>query len=721
MTATATFSPREENLKRPPCTGIMSHTDDSMTAQTEPSAIDQEFCQAEAEPMEVRSVFYHQELWTKCRRQFFSKATVDACTTQHACVGKPQCHSVSTFTRPCSFLSSLIPSQQQNDTMSDITRIHQHGSTQQVLSSSLSSTAPQHEPLKECQVETVESVTPEPPSSKHRPSNANDVSSDKEEETVESSSAFESFEHATDEDIPMNYHSPAALPQFTNPSTAMWTATHAANAPSEDQSSSLTNVLLRPKNKDEHSLIRLSLWSVIDGHGGGIMATYAAQVLLPHVTASISRSLDCDIVQQGECRVNNELRENAIDFQGLLQSSGKSRYNANSIHYSTPREEETNKSVAKENDIRVKKESIERDTQNECTGMATPKHMTDGPVGTHSTDEIARVTKAVTDSFCAVDEGWINSIDVMTTRQTSCQKNGAWNAGACALVVFTIQRLEWTRTTTPDEPCTVQEATDREETSQKCTIMDCESELTETQDEGDNSKSKPEIVHTSTGSHQSATQSEFNTTPEGCGCHAYSSQPAMLYTAHVGDCRAILLGNALPAGSGGDINGNTVTTDEDLHDNEEMELLSSSESSSSSDDDDDDDLIGRDKTPPHLRYMTRPSRSIMGTTRLFRRGNRSLVPLNYYGSDESDDEHEPARKVSKKNASPAKLSLSSEINTKQQPSVLQLPASVQCLNLTTDHNPYNEAEASAVLRRCNNAPKAIYRKCPHSQPLMSLY
>jgi pyruvate dehydrogenase phosphatase len=475
----------------------------------------------------------------------------------------------------------------------------------------------------------------------------------------------------------------------------MWTATHAANAPCEDQSSSLVNVLLHPKNNDDHALIRLSLWSVIDGHGGEIMATYASQVLLPYITASISRCLDCDIVQQGECRVNNELREYAIDFQGLLESSGKSRYNANSIHYSTPKEDE-NRCDNDEESI----ESSKNKNPKGSRGTTTANH-TDGPTGTHSTDEVARVTKAVSDSFCAVDEGWINSIDVATTRQKICRKNGVWNAGACALVVWTIQRLEWTRV--PDEPCTVQDATSENETSQHCNIMDCEPELTETEDEGD-IKSKPENVHAH--SHQSEKQSELiGTTPGGCGCHVYSPQPAMLYTAHVGDCRAILLGNAPPDGRGGTVNGSsTVTTDEDSHDSEETELLSSSDSSSS----DDDDLFGLDKTPPHLRYMTRPSRSIMRTTRLSRR-NRPFIPLDYDCSDESDDEHEePARKVSKKNAPPTSLSSLSENSTKHQSSILQLPASVHCLNLTTDHNPYNEAEASAVLRRCNNAPKAIF-------------
>ena len=69
----------------------------------------------------------------------------------------------------------------------------------------------------------------------------------------------------------------------------MWTASHAANLPTEDRSSSLVNLLLQPLppnfdsetqllplEPDYKTLIRVNLWSVIDGHGGGAVATYAS-------------------------------------------------------------------------------------------------------------------------------------------------------------------------------------------------------------------------------------------------------------------------------------------------------------------------------------------------------------------------------------------------------------------------------------------------------------
>lgn len=140
------------------------------------------------------------------------------------------------------------------------------------------------------------------------------------------------------------FHEPRALPKFEDPKMCMWTSSHAANAPSEDRSCSLVNVLMRPfpgdasgKEADNRTLLRLSLWSVIDGHGGGCVATYASEVLLPHVAASMARALKCEIVDRGVCTVNGELRDaNALDLDGLIRTSDQSRSNANSIHYRAP-------------------------------------------------------------------------------------------------------------------------------------------------------------------------------------------------------------------------------------------------------------------------------------------------------------------------------------------------------------------------------------------------
>ena len=69
---------------------------------------------------------------------------------------------------------------------------------------------------------------------------------------------------------------------------------------------------------------------MIDGHGGGCVATYASGVLLPHIAASISRAMGCAIVSRGVCLVNGQLRDaNALDLDGLIKSTGPDRSQSN--------------------------------------------------------------------------------------------------------------------------------------------------------------------------------------------------------------------------------------------------------------------------------------------------------------------------------------------------------------------------------------------------------
>ena len=60
------------------------------------------------------------------------------------------------------------------------------------------------------------------------------------------------------------------------------------------------------------------------------------------------------------------------------------------------------------------------------------------PIGIHSPAEVTSMTRAIINSFPVVDEGWIDSIDPVTTYRTSCISNGRWNVGACALAVLQV-------------------------------------------------------------------------------------------------------------------------------------------------------------------------------------------------------------------------------------------------------------------------------------------
>jgi serine/threonine protein phosphatase PrpC len=637
-------------------------------------------------------------------------------------------------------------------------------------------------------------------------------------------------------------HAPTSLPTFKDPRACMWTSSHAANSPSEDRSASLVNVLLQPlppnfdsetqlpplECNEYHSLIRLNLWSVIDGHGGGCVATYASEVLLPHIAASISRALGCAIVSRGVCLVNGQLRDaNALDLDGLIKTSDRSPANPNSVHYRSPYEasedsdeegDGTNSSNrrmllqegddATHNSGHGRHDSIVDGALPSISSSLLPNRSAEGatssvapsgssvktsvktaasvvardaPVGTHSPNEVAAITRAITESFLAVDEGWINSIDPVATHQTSCQSNGRWNSGACALTVFTIQRLEWTsvseehrerelrgpsksrghdtsqnkdaarrrmldyatRAKSASSLSTISSTSSLTTTDDRVNASGLESEITETEGEEDEHSSQD-------GGEKARRRNPFRradraapipkdsliSAPGGCSCHCYRAYDALLYTAHVGDCRAVMLGSAPPRtikvhGSTTAGHGNQTDDESSHHSSDETECLSSSDHDADSSDDEEIEL---DRNPEgatavtkststtsnssYMKYMRRPARRSSRRRRYDDVGMNApfiaLPPLEGFRSVEleiEDLEHDRRRGHHHRNKingpSDSSSSSSSSRDSQEFPPAILLPPVTRPIDLTTDHSAYNPAEVTAVLRRCNNAPRAI--------------
>jgi len=616
-------------------------------------------------------------------------------------------------------------------------------------------------------------------------------------------------------------------------------------------------------DEDNTSLIRLSLWSVIDGHGGGCVATYAAEVLLPHIAASVARALKSEIVDRGVCNVNGQLRDaNALDLDGLIRSSDRSRNNGgnksreagidvvnpNSIHYRSPYEDSESEGdvgvdhsasvVGSEHDSILRSES-ESEAESEApvsvASSLLPRNpfppaesvssvktsvktavspvTQHAPVGTHSPAEVAAITRAITDSFLAVDEGWINSIDPVTTHQTSCVSNGRWNAGACALVVFIVQRLDWCRSSRADHETHHRDrgargfedtshnkdaarrrkldyATKSKSVSSLSTLSSTssitteanttemlveESEITETEDDDDVSdifgprrRRRKTAGHIDDPHHH---EGVFIATPAGCKCHYYRPHDAMLYTAHVGDCRAVMLGSAPPrtikVPPEGDSLHHAADTSEDEYSSESIadEISSSDHDSDSSEGEEDDEHFMKRGTPPagkagnaaYMGYVRRAS------SKRQRRNEKNVtdqpfVPLPPLSRRESSSSEESAVESDDSTSTTAQVPQPPVIRTRvrgqmrpfnnieeenmeteedeipdarsvrsasptqmdRPPSPTQLVADppvhppplplsmlMRPIDLTTDHSAYNPAEVTAVLRRCNNAPKAI--------------
>lgn len=667
------------------------------------------------------------------------------------------------------------------------------------------------------------------------------------------------------------------------------TAANPAEGQSQQQQQATTPSTTNEDDEDNTSLIRLSLWSVIDGHGGGCVATYAAEVLLPHIAASVARALKSDIVDRGVCNVNGQLRDaNALDLDGLIRSSDRSKnvgksqvrqreagidvVNPNSIHYRSPYEDsESEGDVGVDHNSRgttatnsfsagsmgggsstLRSES-ESEAESEApvsvassllpgnpiihgaesvssvktsVKTAVSPVTQHAPVGTHSPAEVAAITTAITDSFLAVDEGWINSIDPVTTHQTSCVSNGRWNAGACALVVFIVQRLDWCRSSRVDHETHHRErgargfedtshnkdaarrrkldyATKSKSVSSLSTLSSTssitteanttemlveESEITETETEDDVSdifgprgrrRRKNVGHHDIDDPHQQ--EGVFIATPAGCKCHYYRPHDAMLYTAHVGDCRAVMLGSAPPrtikVPPGGDSSHSLdhADTSEDESSTSVSisgEISSSDHDSDSSEelDEDDEHFMRRGNPPAGLGYVRRSKRPRRGENNsMINQPYVPLPPLSRRESSsseesavESDDsasttaqEHQPPVSAIRGRAIRSRVDLvdvnrpfnnieeeklmetedeeaedeikeirsvrsGSPTQMDRPPSPTQLVADppihppplplsmlMRPIDLTTDHSAYNPAEVTAVLRRCNNAPKAI--------------
>ena len=615
-------------------------------------------------------------------------------------------------------------------------------------------------------------------------------------------------------------HSPMSLPQFKDPRSVTWVSSHAANSPSEDRSASLMNVLLQPlppyfdyetqlppMENNFHSLVRLNLWTVIDGHGGGSVATYASEVLLPHIAASIARALGCAIVSRGVCLVNGQLRDaNALDLDGLIKTSDRRSSNPNSIHYRSPYEasdsedeegnvdrlsrlrddETTHVSRSQESQLSGadgsvassllprsnRAASISSGPAASVSSVKTSVKTTasaekrDAPIGTHSPSEVAAITRAITESFLAVDEGWINSIDPVATRQTSCQSNGRWNSGACALTVFTVQRLEWTsvseehrerelrgpakrrahdtsqnkdaarrrmldyatKAKSASSLSTISSTSSLTTNDDRVNASGLESEITETDGEDDDHSTMDENQRRRNPLRRpdraaSAPKESLISAPGGCSCHCYRAYDALLYTAHVGDCRAVLLGSAPPRTIKvhGSTAGHPDATDDESshHSSDETECLSSSDHDADSSDDEDNETEGDTpnaaaatsaymsfRRPPARRQSRRRTKDEFGMNAPF----IALPPLEGFRSVEIEidsDTDMRGRSRHKGHGSSDSSSSSSSHDSKDLPPPIVLPPVTRPIDLTTDHSAYNPAEVTAVLRRCNNAPRAI--------------
>eukprot|EP00586_Coscinodiscus_wailesii_P008478 CAMPEP_0172521150 /NCGR_PEP_ID=MMETSP1066-20121228/292411_1 /TAXON_ID=671091 /ORGANISM="Coscinodiscus wailesii, Strain CCMP2513" /LENGTH=705 /DNA_ID=CAMNT_0013304011 /DNA_START=96 /DNA_END=2210 /DNA_ORIENTATION=- len=483
----------------------------------------------------------------------------------------------------------------------------------------------------------------------------------------------------------------------------MWISSYEANFPSEDRNASLINVLLQTPEQQRHStsFIRLSLWCVLDGHGGGAVASYASEVLLPHIAANISRVFNCQIVGRGRFTVSGNVRNvEDIDFEGLLRSTSLSsvgetppfasldrkqksfnhdddeEHRSTAVNYKSPDAQAGSFTDGYDDDLSSGEceASVRSDVSlsDDVTKVISPPKV----IGTHSPSEISAVKAALTRSFLAIDEGWINSID-STKKQTACVAGGRWNAGSCALVACVIQRIETVNGLVAGGRWN----------AGSCALVACVIQRIETV----------------------ASKKDDNT---------QNQYPAMLYTAHCGDCRAVL---GTVARSNGENDGiddiendyydESSSDDDDGYDND----MVYTDDSESSDDDNDANSYNHMSHSSCMPYLSRPAK---------RQCRDSLVRYSPSTSPTNTTAATLLRRpLHATNTQSPSISIDTETDndsdtTNNSTSVSTrishfasrmsiLPSKLKSIDLTTDHNPYNSSEASLVVQRSNNAPRAI--------------
>ena len=241
------------------------------------------------------------------------------------------------------------------------------------------------------------------------------------------------------------------------PSVKISTSTYDANAPSEDRSASIANVILSSPTSSYH----VNLFVVLDGHGGFTVAQFASLNLLPSILLSLSESLGSDIVDKGVLTVNadvvyplpkQQLQQEDIfgSSEGAfspLSSNGSSRSRRKKgkeeknvkLHFLYDTASTTSSPTTSANPPNDFPDSVTSD-ENSPPSPTSPSQTTT-PTPSLSPSELPQVSAAIKSAFETLDDNYMKTIPP-TKVQKHCEPGGDWNAGSCANVAIVIQKVQ---------------------------------------------------------------------------------------------------------------------------------------------------------------------------------------------------------------------------------------------------------------------------------------
>jgi serine/threonine protein phosphatase PrpC len=225
----------------------------------------------------------------------------------------------------------------------------------------------------------------------------------------------------------------------TSSTNFIWTTSYQANDTCEDRYASLTGIELLHGDNDKETdsdpmasstVIRMGLFGVFDGHGGSIVAEFAASRLLPMLKNNIAKALGCYLSHDGTFCVNGKT---------IARSSIETATATICPQVNSDDEESTSSGLESDEEFETSKQENWYQAPDPLPSSTT-NHSLVSP-GKHTPLEREIINRTIQETFIQLDEMWINAIDVKK-RQNTLYHSGTWNAGSCALVNIFLQREE---------------------------------------------------------------------------------------------------------------------------------------------------------------------------------------------------------------------------------------------------------------------------------------
>jgi len=369
--------------------------------------------------------------------------------------------------------------------------------------------------------------------------------------------------------------------------------------------------------------------------------------------------------------------------------------------------------------------SSNMNNKNNSHASNNPFNNSNSAIGQHSKKEKQIISRAIQKSFIEIDENWMNSIDPKLDKQTGLVRNGKCNSGSCCLVNIVIQRLDpyvitssssCATATTRTAVLSMASTASSSSSSGDDEYVSCNEFLSD-EDNAHNSMDHESVDHddhSDFDDHDSIDHYEDeeggdndNDQLEKSASIGYRPSKAIVYSAHTGDCRSILLTTTKNSSSKSSRQYNDVGSDSECNSNSDSSSCSSSDGDDEIDSDSEELRLSGLFSSCYDRLRKRPLNMMDNVKSSSSGSNKRCRLWNWSTSQDAANEeyyYGEKRQKSQSNTSSSVCSIANSIEAFQPSPITRRLLS---FDLTNDHTPYNENEAKLVRKRCNYATHAI--------------